>query len=487
MPEARPRELEGYPLRLWAPAGEPRAFCLRSPHPENVLVVERYAGPGLFVGDDPQFEEVARLPFGLAEQPVPHDAPAAGCGWTPTVTARTAGWRQGTYRAHVWAPGASAEAVRQSAVTFLVGPAAPGARVAVLAPVSTWLAYNPWGGQSLYHNERGPETTTFASAHRPNPALGWEPTGAIHAMRAEAPAHDWLDGRGRSRPLPGLDARAPAPARVVRRARAGLPLRVRLGRHARRARPARRRRPAAPRAGRQPALLAGPLAARPGGHRVPEGRVGVRGRRARRALAEPRPARGRAAGRPLYGAGDGDVRAVPRSGRRPLALRRPRRRGRRPVRARRDDAAPDLRRRDRQADLGLGARHPGRSRAASTAPTPPTASRPSGARATRRGTARPAARSRSRRSPTGTPCSQPGPSTARPGWAWTRSLPASSASSSGGTSRLAVRSASRPDRGVTGRSRTRPRPGRGSAPPPPARRPAGRAASGRTGRRRAGA
>ena len=189
--QARPRPLEGYPGRLWAPSGEARAFHLRSPHDANTLAVARYAGWS--PGDGQRFDPVARLPFGRSmPEPAP-DAPAAGAGWPVTLTADTAGWPQGTYRATIEAPDADAEAVRQSAVTFLVGPAEPGARVAVLAPVTTWLAYNPWGGQSLYHNEIGPDPTVWAHADRPNPALDWSTVGAMHAVAAEAPVFDWLD------------------------------------------------------------------------------------------------------------------------------------------------------------------------------------------------------------------------------------------------------------------------------------------------------
>ena len=185
MPEAQPRELEGYPSELWARTGAPRAFHLTSPYDDNVLVVERYVGPETFV-------EVARQSFGRSPRETPRDAPSAGCGWPVTLTLDTDGWAQGTYRARIEADGANVEAVEQSAITFLVGPTRPGARVAVLAPVSTWLAYNPHGGQSLYHNEHGPETTAYAHAHRPNPALGWSPVGDIHAMAAEAPVYAWL-------------------------------------------------------------------------------------------------------------------------------------------------------------------------------------------------------------------------------------------------------------------------------------------------------
>jgi hypothetical protein len=187
MPEAQPRPLEGYPSRLWYPEGATATFHLRSPYAENCLVVQQVAGPG-------RFERVAAPSFGHTEQPLPPDAPAHGCGWTPTLhLSLDERFRPGYYRAVIEAEGASAGEIEGSAVTFLVGRERPKNHVAVLAPVATWLAYNPWGGQSLYHNERSSETTYFASAARPNPALGWYSVENIHAMRAEANAFTWLD------------------------------------------------------------------------------------------------------------------------------------------------------------------------------------------------------------------------------------------------------------------------------------------------------
>lgn len=42
-------------------------------------------------------------------------------------------------------------------------------KIAVLAPASTWVAYNNWGGQSLYHNYIEDKTTYYVSSQRPYP------------------------------------------------------------------------------------------------------------------------------------------------------------------------------------------------------------------------------------------------------------------------------------------------------------------------------
>ncbi len=42
-------------------------------------------------------------------------------------------------------------------------------KIAVLAPLSTWVAYNNWGGKSLYVNNIEDKTTYYTSSKRPNP------------------------------------------------------------------------------------------------------------------------------------------------------------------------------------------------------------------------------------------------------------------------------------------------------------------------------
>jgi hypothetical protein len=65
--------------------------------------------------------------------------------------------------------------------------------VAVLAPVTTWLAYNAYGGQSFYRNALGEGYAPFVSALRPNTALAYTCTHPLqHNLRIEANIYQWF-------------------------------------------------------------------------------------------------------------------------------------------------------------------------------------------------------------------------------------------------------------------------------------------------------
>jgi hypothetical protein len=186
MKEAAPRPLEGYTDQPWYRPGQAVRFHLRSPFDDNWLVVQRVAGP-----DD--YDEVRRIPFGKELRDVPDDASAAGCRWPATAEMQLGPeFTCGYYRAIISSPQAAPPESAGSAITFMVGPARPASPVAVLAPVGTWTAYNPYGGQSLYHNELEREDVHSVSALRPNPGLAWDAEEHIHSMRVETHAFNWL-------------------------------------------------------------------------------------------------------------------------------------------------------------------------------------------------------------------------------------------------------------------------------------------------------
>lgn len=66
-------------------------------------------------------------------------------------------------------------------------------KVAVLAPTSTWVAYNNWGGKSLYNNYIEPKTTYYVSSQRPNPN---------NDIRIEANSSNYLLGEYNAMLLP---------------------------------------------------------------------------------------------------------------------------------------------------------------------------------------------------------------------------------------------------------------------------------------------
>lgn len=61
------------------------------------------------------------------------------------------------------------------------------AKIIILAPVSTWNAYNPWGGKSLYQNKYENKTVYKVSTLRPNTAFQLN-----HSIKTEANITDWF-------------------------------------------------------------------------------------------------------------------------------------------------------------------------------------------------------------------------------------------------------------------------------------------------------
>jgi hypothetical protein len=121
------------------------------------LLVDRYA-PGGSVGFSTSFQAQDNTTR------TPPNAYAVGCGWPSAYTLSVpATWPSGYYRATL------TNACRESTeISFVVRARAPGSSAPVLfcVPVTTFQAYNGWGGASLYGNE-APERSKKVSFDRP--------------------------------------------------------------------------------------------------------------------------------------------------------------------------------------------------------------------------------------------------------------------------------------------------------------------------------
>jgi N,N-dimethylformamidase beta subunit-like protein len=119
------------------------------------LVIDRFAPLGSFSFTDD---------FPALSHPTPSDAYAVGCGWPSAYAFEVpATWPSGYYRATL--TNTSGEA---TAIPFVVRASEPGSGAPVLfcVPVTTFQAYNSWGGKSLYLNE-APERSKKVSFQRP--------------------------------------------------------------------------------------------------------------------------------------------------------------------------------------------------------------------------------------------------------------------------------------------------------------------------------
>ena len=62
-------------------------------------------------------------------------------------------------------------------------------KITLLAPTSTWVAYNAWGGKSLYDNIIDSSNVYFVSTNRPNTLL----VGGKHDINVEANIFNWFE------------------------------------------------------------------------------------------------------------------------------------------------------------------------------------------------------------------------------------------------------------------------------------------------------
>ena len=181
--------IEGYSDRISVFPGERLQLFVHAPRRHFALTVIRHgahAQPVLHIDS-------------IEGKPQHYAANAYECGanWEPTFTLEIgADWRGGMYTASITdGSGAAFD------MTFIVKKSRQGAcaDVAVLASTNTWLAYNEWGGASLYCYEidDGLDKPGACRVHmqRPNPAASMAGNDG-HLANAERHILSWLERNG---------------------------------------------------------------------------------------------------------------------------------------------------------------------------------------------------------------------------------------------------------------------------------------------------
>ena len=72
------------------------------------------------------------------------------CQWQPSLTVATAGWVPGEYLIKL-----ASSSGNQRYVPLIVHSTSTAGKIVILAGITTWQAYNAWGGYSLYHGPDG--------------------------------------------------------------------------------------------------------------------------------------------------------------------------------------------------------------------------------------------------------------------------------------------------------------------------------------------
>ncbi len=175
-PDMEPHNPEGYTDKQFYYAGETITFFLRSDSAENTLSVRKMAGPF-------EYREVRAVSVSRAPQAISSTASEQGCAWKPTLTMSIDDdFSVGYYQALL----TDKSSGKTFEIYFIIGTREP-ASIVILAPVSTWTAYNTWGGKSLYQNKFQDKTVYFVSTERPNTAFETN-----HSIHVEANIFHWF-------------------------------------------------------------------------------------------------------------------------------------------------------------------------------------------------------------------------------------------------------------------------------------------------------
>jgi hypothetical protein len=181
IPQMDQHILEGYVDKLAYQQGENIKLYLKAPEGKVLLQFQQVLGSQRFV-------DTHQLSIEGKNQKDSQTAATTGCGWLPVLEIPTATIADtpGHYRLKC------SSALQEHYITFLISDRSK-AKIAVISPTSTWTAYNPYGGQSLYKNFIDDRQVNEVSTQRPNTACEYKDRFSIHDMHIEAGIYHWFE------------------------------------------------------------------------------------------------------------------------------------------------------------------------------------------------------------------------------------------------------------------------------------------------------
>ena len=144
---ARP-QVWGYTAALSYKPGDTLRLHAMSSAPEARLTITR---------DGLAPQTVLQTTIATRFAPTPADCSVTGCGWPLAFeSVIPADWPTGVYVFSLAIDG------HQSQGMFVLKPAKPTAKLAIILATGTWCAYNDWGGSNHYQGLTGPSGRDFA-------------------------------------------------------------------------------------------------------------------------------------------------------------------------------------------------------------------------------------------------------------------------------------------------------------------------------------
>ncbi len=172
--------IEGYTGKHYYENGDTVNFYLRSEEAGGQGVLRRINGPYSY--------DMQKIHKAQATQ---------GCNWKSTLKLVIPDtFQTGFYNLRL------TNAKDTSDITFIVGNTEQTPSVVVLAPVSTWVAYNQWGGKSLYRNGLDSSKVYRVAANRPSTALNYTRKRKGHSIHIQENIFQWFNSRYKTALLP---------------------------------------------------------------------------------------------------------------------------------------------------------------------------------------------------------------------------------------------------------------------------------------------
>jgi N,N-dimethylformamidase beta subunit-like protein len=186
---ARNHEVEGYASLTSVNAGEPIGLLVNSTDPQYSLTIYRMG----YYGGRGGRQMTSPVTLTGIRQPVPSPDPATGivdCPWSdPYVFTVPADWVSGVYLAKLTGLGSG----KQSYIIFVVRNDGCFSDLLFQSSVTTYQAYNTWGGKSLYrHRSTANQAAVKVSFNRPYR----DSNGAGHFFKWEFDMLGFLEREG---------------------------------------------------------------------------------------------------------------------------------------------------------------------------------------------------------------------------------------------------------------------------------------------------
>ena len=170
--------LEGYTDRMFYFQNDTIKFYFKSKSTQNNIYIDRIISPYTY-------DRVYQNSFGKIEQKINTNQSEFGCNWEESLSFIIgSSFKDGYYLVIL-----EDDLNNEFKFPIIINDNNKNSKIALLSPISTWNAYNPWGGKSLYKNIIDSSSVYFVSTQRPNTLL----LEGKHNMQVEANIFNWFE------------------------------------------------------------------------------------------------------------------------------------------------------------------------------------------------------------------------------------------------------------------------------------------------------